>query len=248
MLGISPWGLAADSCGRKAHGKSQALRLLKSSKSADNSQLASVSAPANLTMNLSESLARPLSRELSSGTESVVQSLLSGSSGASCRVVRRVPVVRDTPQEISAAAAARSRPAVESSSSENQSPVDATQARTIAESIPHNDLSGAASQGADRRVFSDLNSRSSSSQAATGSPDAPGQPIPMARKASFSPTPSLWPEIDSAAATEGLLKSMNSESRQHSGVAFLGGSLPGGDDQVADSLADSVDSLSLKAR
>ena len=51
-----------------------------------------------------------------------------------------------------------------------------------------------------------------------------------------------WPELDSAAATEGLLKSLSTESRQHSGMLFSQGSLKQG---LVDSLADSVDSIKL---
>ena len=93
---IDPWGGSGDRRGRKGRGQSQALQLLQGSVG-DSSTATSTSAPAMLSSGLMMSLTQPLDRVPSSGTESIVQSMVSGSSSGS-RIVKHVPCIEDSPQ------------------------------------------------------------------------------------------------------------------------------------------------------
>ena len=232
---LNPWSDNAEHRGRKSHGQSQALRLLQGSvgTSSNANTLASTSAPAILSSSLALSFPQTLERLLSSGTDSVVQSLMSGSTGSSSRLVRHIPQVEDSPQSITAAASGKLP--------DSLTPAGATPLERAGGS---SDSSNAQPQESVRRVFSDLTGQrypNFGNPPGSRQEQQQGHPIPGQRKGSIAKPPS-WPEIDSAAPAEGLLKSLSTESRQHSGMAFLGGSL---NHEYIDSLADSVESITL---
>lgn len=211
---------AAAGFGRKSRGQSQALQLLQASKSVE----ASKSAPAMMNAGLGFSLAPPLERSvtMSSGTESVVQSLLSVGSSSSGRPVRRIPIVEDSPQGIQLDA---QKHAPGDGCSPAANPFDKPFQAAPAPLNPFN---------AARDPNGQQNSPNSElSLSAAAKPLA--QPVPkILRK-----TPGLsWPELDSAATAHGLVKSLSTEARQHSGMLFSHGSFN-------QSLADSVNSLTL---
>ena len=175
-------------------------------------------------------LTQPLDRVMSSGTESIVLSVVSGSSSGS-RVVKRVPCLEDSPQGLRLACTPK-----ENCYPSGPNPFEQ---HRVPEKFP------TAGKGLStehvRRTFSDLTGqRYPTHGVPPTSQEQAGQPIPV-RVKNGKAEPS-WPEIDSAAATEGLLKSLSSESRQHSGMIFSEGSLKQG---LIDSLADSVNSVKL---
>lgn len=228
---LDPFGGNAHKCGRKGRGQSQALRLLQGSVGDSSSgMVASTSAPATLSSGLMMSLTQPLDRMLSSGTESVVLSVLSGSSSGS-RTVKHIPCIEDSPQGLRLV----SRP------KENCYPSGPNpfKLQAVPDKFPTAGRGLATDQV--RRTFSDLTAqRYPTHGIPPTSQENAGQPIPVRGKGE-RPAGS-WPEIDSAAATEGLLKSVSTEHRQHSGMVFSQGSL---NQELIDSLADSVDSVKL---